>query len=128
MEFQGHDIVGEEGGDTPMKPLFIGAFALLVVPTLLASGGPPGPPPNRFELRQNIPNPFCANPDVSGSSATEIDFALPQQAEIRLRVWSPDTTAIVRTLLRELRQLSCMADYLRISSLQMTVVRRTISF
>jgi hypothetical protein len=73
-------------------------FALLVVAAMPARGDVPGQPPDRFELRQNIPNPFCGNPEVPGSSAAEIRYALPQRAEILLMVWSPDTTSTVRIL------------------------------
>lgn len=51
-------------------------------------------PPDHFELFQNIPDPFCNVP----SGVTEIRYQLPMQSVVLLEVWSPDTTAVVRTL------------------------------
>ena len=81
-----------------MRLVLICVLALFAAPAMLASGMVPGQPPTEFQLGQNAPNPFCADPQVAGSSATEIQFALPLRTEIRLTVWSPDTTTVVRTL------------------------------
>ncbi|MBN1504690.1 MAG: hypothetical protein JW952_06505 [Candidatus Eisenbacteria bacterium] len=49
-----------------------------------------------WALNQNSPNPFC-----NESSITRIQYALAQQCDVLLRVWSPDTTAVVRVLVDE---------------------------
>jgi hypothetical protein len=51
------------------------------------------PPLPDWTLYQNLPNPFC-----NESSITRIQYALAQQAEVLLRVWSPDTSVVVRTI------------------------------
>ena len=53
-------------------------------------------PPDHFELLQNDPDPFCPAGDVG---ATDIRLALPVASAIQLEVWSPDTSAVVRTLI-----------------------------
>lgn len=71
---------------------------LAVIGTLLwLAAGPAiaqGPP--AFVLLQNVPNPFCPGPD--GDAATTIQFATPQTVELLLAVWTPDGTALVKTL------------------------------
>jgi hypothetical protein len=46
-----------------------------------------------WELRQNVPDPFCNTP-----GSTTVEFAVSQSAEVLVEVWSPDTTQVVRTL------------------------------
>ncbi len=60
---------------------------------LVAGLAPAQPPVPDWALNQNVPNPFC-----NESSITRIQYALAQQAEVLLRVWSPDTTVVVRTV------------------------------
>jgi len=48
-------------------------------------------PPLEFELEQNDPNPFCGT--------TVIRFALPQMANARLEVRTPDDAATLRLLI-----------------------------
>jgi len=50
-------------------------------------------PPTAWELYQNDPNPFCANP-----GSTRIEFTVPQSANIQLVVTTPDGTQVLRTL------------------------------
>jgi flagellar hook assembly protein FlgD len=52
-------------------------------------------PPTQWELYQNDPNPFCADP----SGWTQFGFAAPQRAYVVLSIFSPDSTAVVRTLM-----------------------------
>lgn len=52
-------------------------------------------PPDHFELKQSTPDPFCPTSD---GGITDIRFQLPVQSVVLLEVWSPDTTAVVRTL------------------------------
>lgn len=47
-------------------------------------------PAQEYALGQNDPEPFCAS--------TSISFALPVEADVDLSVWSPDSTAVVRSL------------------------------
>ncbi len=64
------------------------------IAVLLAAGVAPAQPPvPDWGLSQNLPNPFC-----NESSITRIRYTLAQQAEVLLRVWSPDTTVVVRTI------------------------------
>ncbi len=56
----------------------------------------PPPPPDHFELFQNLPDPFCPTSD---GGVTDIRFILPVQAEVVLEVWNPDTTAVLRMLI-----------------------------
>lgn len=53
------------------------------------------PLPTVFDLRQNVPDPFCAG---EIGSFTAIEFAMPQVAAIQLEVWSPDGSMLVRKL------------------------------
>lgn len=76
-----------------MKRLMLFLSAVLI----LAPGMNAAQPPGHFELLQNVPNPFCPS-DIGG--ITDIRFALPQQSEVLLEVWNPDTTAVVRTLVQ----------------------------
>lgn len=66
------------------------ALAALAV---LAIASPASAQPPPWSLLQNDPDPFCNDPGV-----TVIQFAAPQVAEVRLEVWSPDTTQVVRTI------------------------------
>jgi FlgD Ig-like domain len=81
-----------------MKSIYMCVLALVVLAAVPVVSGPPDPPPLQFELGQNAPNPFCADPGISGSGPTEIQFSLPLAVEIELMVWTPDATTVVRTL------------------------------
>ena len=73
---------------------FLGALAAL--PTHAQVG-----PPTEWVLQQNDPDPYCPETDA----ATRFDFAAPQSAHVVLAVWSPDSTAVVRTLTDGVLQL-----------------------
>jgi hypothetical protein len=70
---------------------------LLVIPALVAlfvAGMALAQPPlPDWTLSQNFPNPFC-----NESSNTRIQYALAQQSETLLEVWSPDTVSVLRVL------------------------------
>jgi len=69
---------------------------LLLVPgiaLLLTAGMALAQPLPDWALEQNSPNPFC-----NESSITRIQYALNQQSEVLLQVWSPDTSVVVRVL------------------------------
>jgi hypothetical protein len=68
------------------------ALVALGTPPLAALTGVPVPPPSSWSLEQNDPNPFCS------AGATAIRFAAPVVADVQLLVFSPDSTAVVRTL------------------------------
>jgi hypothetical protein len=68
-------------------------LALMVLGLLIAAAPAAAQPPPEWSLQQNDPNPFCNNPGV-----TAIRFTAPQAAEVRLEIWSPDTTQVVRAL------------------------------
>jgi hypothetical protein len=76
--------------------------AMVVLSVVLALAMPciapadPPQPPDHFELFQNVFDPFC--PAIDGG-VTDIRFMLPQESEVLLEVWNPDTTAVVRTLI-----------------------------
>jgi len=74
-----------------MRPMLLALLAIVVI-SLLAHRVDAQPP--EWELFQNEPNPFCGE--------TTIGFAVPQFAEIQLAVLSPDSTALVRTLVQGL--------------------------
>jgi hypothetical protein len=59
-------------------------------------------PPQQWELLQNDPNPFCGT--------TVIEFAAPEQADVGLYVWNPDSSDVVRALIEGLLE----AGYYRI--------------
>jgi hypothetical protein len=69
------------------------AWLCLLLPWANAGRAEVVPPPNAWALNQNDPNPFCAALDI----ATQIGFAAPQRAHLRLVLLSPDSTAVVRT-------------------------------
>ncbi len=50
-----------------------------------------------FVLHQNDPNPFCPQ----GDTASCILFEMSKAAYVTLEVWSPDTTAVLRSLIKE---------------------------
>lgn len=50
--------------------------------------------PEDFRLYQNEPDPFCSD----NGGYTNIRFDLPRAVYVRVEVWSPDTSKIVRTL------------------------------
>jgi len=50
-----------------------------------------------FVLHQNDPNPFCPQVDT----ATCIVFEMSRAAYVTLEVWTPDTTAVLRSLIKE---------------------------
>jgi hypothetical protein len=70
--------------------LILAAAAFLTIPSIAHADGPP----QEWELLQNDPNPFCGT--------TVIDFAAPEQADIGLYVWNPDSSDVARTLLEGL--------------------------
>ena len=45
-----------------------------------------------WKLEQNVPNPFCP---LQGP--TSVFFEMPKPAHVLLRVWSPDSTTVIRT-------------------------------
>jgi hypothetical protein len=67
---------------------FVLCFALLL--PLYPIGAAFAQPAPDFSLEQNEPNPFCGQ--------TSIRFAMHVTAEGSLRVWNPDSTMVVRTL------------------------------
>jgi hypothetical protein len=68
---------------------------LVAAMVALLGGVAYGQPPISFALQQNAPDPFCAG---QAGGFTTVQFAMAQAAEVTLVVWSPDATAIVRTL------------------------------
>ena len=79
-------------GEYKMKAGLVISIAVLAV---TISSAVSAQPPDHFELLQNVPDPFCP---ASDGGVTDIRFELPQQARVLLEVWSPDTTAVLRTL------------------------------
>jgi len=73
-----------------MKRLLVLASGLVV---LTMTGLALAQLPPDWALNQNLPNPFC-----NESSITRIQYALPQQCDVLLQVWNPDTTVVVRVL------------------------------
>lgn len=74
-----------------MRSILLLAFAaFLAIPSIIYADGPP----QQWELLQNDPNPFCG--------ATAIEFAAPEQADIGLFIWNPDSSDVVRTLMEGL--------------------------
>ena len=72
-----------------------GIALLLVVLGVTISPVVIAQPPDHFELMQNVPDPFCPT-DVGG--VTDIRLMLPMQSRVLLKVWNPDTSAVLRTL------------------------------
>jgi len=73
-----------------MKRLLLLASGLVV---LSMTGLALAQEPPDWALSQNLPNPFC-----NESSITKIQYALNQQSEVLLQVWSPDTSVVVRVI------------------------------
>lgn len=55
--------------------------------------------PTEWSLLPNDPERFCNLPPES-PEVTTIQFAIDQTSEVRLEVWSPDTTSILTTLIQ----------------------------
>jgi len=70
--------------------LVIGAAVIVVALTPTSSSG------QDWGVSQNIPNPFCNDPECPEYGETQFTFSGDSAAEIVLEIWSPDTTSIVR--------------------------------
>lgn len=79
-----------------MKRLLLVVSGLIVLLTVnMIHAQPPLP---GWTLSQNDPNPFC-----NELGSTRIRYSLAQQSHALLRVWSPDTSAVVRVLVNRLQ-------------------------
>ncbi len=76
-----------------MRLILMAGFLILAISTAVLAQFPMQ---QSFVLHQNEPNPFCAQVDTT----TCILFEMSRAAYVTLEVWTPDTTAVLRSLVK----------------------------